>query len=79
MTWAFALCVPYMFNADEGNLGGKIGFVFVGFCVVGFVLSWLEIPETKDITYAQIDHMFQQRIPTRRFKDESVREIPLDK
>ncbi|KAL2851271.1 general substrate transporter [Aspergillus pseudodeflectus] len=78
-TWAFTLCVPYMFNADEGNLGGKIGFVFVGFCVVGFVLSWLEIPETKDITYAQIDHLFQQRIPTRRFKDESVREIPLDK
>ncbi|KAK3896918.1 hypothetical protein C8A05DRAFT_39535, partial [Staphylotrichum tortipilum] len=24
MTWVFSFCVPYMFNADQGNLGGKI-------------------------------------------------------
>jgi hypothetical protein len=68
MTWAFSLCVPYMFNADQGNLGGKIGFVFFGFCVVGFVLSWIEIPETRNITYAQIDYLFQTNTPARKFK-----------
>ncbi|PKS08729.1 hypothetical protein jhhlp_004782 [Lomentospora prolificans] len=69
MTWVFALCVPYMFNADQGNLGGKIGFVFFGFCIVGFVLSYLEIPETKDITYATINHLFQTGTPARKFKN----------
>lgn len=69
MTWVFALCVPYMFNADQGNLGGKIGFVFFGFCIIGFVLSYLEIPETKDITYATINHLFQTGTPARKFKN----------
>uniref|UniRef100_A0A0D2XLX2 Major facilitator superfamily (MFS) profile domain-containing protein n=1 Tax=Fusarium oxysporum (strain Fo5176) TaxID=660025 RepID=A0A0D2XLX2_FUSOF len=75
MTWAFALCVPYMFNADQGNLGGKIGFVFFGFCVIGFVLTWIEIPETKNITYAQIDYLFQTKTPAPKFKERSTTAI----
>lgn len=68
MTWLFSFTVPYMFNADAGNLGGKIGFVFAGFCAIGFVLTWIEIPETKDVPYAQIDYLFQVNTPTRAFK-----------
>jgi SP family general alpha glucoside:H+ symporter-like MFS transporter len=68
MTWIFSFCVPYMFNSDQGNLGGKIGFVFLGTCVIGFGLSWREVPETKDVTYAHLDYMFQKRAPTREFK-----------
>ncbi|KXJ85381.1 general substrate transporter [Microdochium bolleyi] len=68
MTWIFSFTVPYMFNADAGNLGGKIGFVFSGFCILGFALSWLEIPETLNVTYAHLDYLFQQNIPTRAFK-----------
>ncbi|KAL9567770.1 hypothetical protein ACKAV7_008073 [Fusarium commune] len=75
MTWAFALCVPYMFNADQGNLGGKIGFVFFGFCVIGFILTWIEIPETKNITYAQIDYLFQTKTPAPKFKERSTTAI----
>ncbi|KAH7481082.1 hypothetical protein FOMA001_g8732 [Fusarium oxysporum f. sp. matthiolae] len=75
MTWAFALCVPYMFNADQGNLGGKIGFVFFGFCVIEFVLTWIEIPETKNITYAQIDYLFQTKTPAPKFKERSTTSI----
>ena len=67
MTWVFSFCVPYMFNADQGNLGGKIGLVFCGFCMIGFVLSWIEIPETKNVTYVQLDSLFQQLTPTRAF------------
>jgi hypothetical protein len=67
MTWLFSFCVPYMFNSDEGNLGGKIGLVFCGFCMIGFVLSWFEIPETRNVTYAQLDYLFEQGTPTRAF------------
>ncbi len=67
MTWVFSFCVPYMFNADQGNLGGKIGLVFAGFCVIGFVLSWIEIPETKNVPYAKLELLFQLNTPTRAF------------
>lgn len=53
--WVFSFVVPYMFNADEGNLGGKIGFVFVGLGLIGILLAWLEIPETRNKSYAQLD------------------------
>ncbi|KAH6962396.1 hypothetical protein BKA56DRAFT_622945 [Ilyonectria sp. MPI-CAGE-AT-0026] len=69
MTWVFALCVPCMFNADAGNLGGKIGFVFAASCAIGFGLAWLEIPETKDLIYAQIDDLSKQGTPTRQSKN----------
>jgi hypothetical protein len=78
MTWAFSLCVPYMFNSDQGNLGGKIGFVFCGFCVIGFVLSWIEIPETKDISYARIDALFHARAPAQKFKAMSQDRLTVD-
>ncbi|EEY19513.1 maltose permease MAL61 [Verticillium alfalfae VaMs.102] len=72
MMWAFNFVVPYMFNADQGNLGGKIGLVFAGFCVVGFVVSFFEIPETKDITYGRINELFQTRTPARKFRAMAV-------
>lgn len=80
MSWAFNLTVPYMFNADQGNLGGKIGFVFAATCVIGFALSWLEIPETRNISYAHIDYLFNKGTSTRNFKKEtrSVTEIIVD-
>ncbi|KAG7130481.1 General alpha-glucoside permease like protein [Verticillium longisporum] len=72
MMWAFRFVVPYMFNADQGNLGGTIGPVFAGFCVVGFVVSSFEIPETKDITYSRINELFQTRTPAREFRAMAV-------
>ncbi|KAM0595797.1 hypothetical protein ACHAPN_005015 [Verticillium nonalfalfae] len=72
MMWAFNFVVPYMFNADQGDLGGKIGLLFAGFCVVGFVVSFFEIPETKDITYGRINELFQTRTPARKFRAMAV-------
>ncbi|KAJ1327003.1 MFS transporter SP family general alpha glucoside:H+ symporter [Microdochium nivale] len=77
MMWIFNFSVPYMFNADAGNLGGKIGFVFAGFCIIGYVLSWLEIPETLNLTYAEIDYLFQQNTPTRAFKKSAAAQTDL--
>lgn len=69
-SWAFNFTVPYMFNADEGNLGGKIGFIFAAFSIIGFVCSWFFIPETKTKTFAEIDYLFECKTPTRAFKND---------
>ncbi|KAL3448012.1 general substrate transporter [Aspergillus insuetus] len=67
MSWVFNFCVPYIYNMDQGNLGGKTGFVFCGTCFIGFALTWLEIPETKSISYARLNYLFQRGTKTREF------------
>ncbi|KAI1608898.1 hypothetical protein EDD36DRAFT_469215 [Exophiala viscosa] len=60
--------VPYMFNVDEGNLGGKIGFIYFATCAIAVVVLYFEMPETKDMTYEQLDHLFERKVPARKFR-----------
>jgi hypothetical protein len=46
-SWLFNFVVPYMFNTDQGNLGGKIGFIFAGLCAFSVVVVYFEFPEMK--------------------------------
>ena len=66
-SWAFNFFVPYMFNADEGNWGGKTGFFFAGLSLAAAVVLYLELPEMKSRTYMQLDEMFENHIRTRQF------------
>lgn len=65
LMWAFVL--PYMFNPDEANMGGKVGFVFGGLCVPCIVFLWWYQPETKGRSYEELDEMFMKKIPARQF------------
>jgi MFS family permease len=67
-SWLFNFVVPYMFTPDEGDLGGKAGFIFAGLSFAGFVLIWFEIPEMKNRTATELDEMFEQKLATRKFK-----------
>ncbi|CZR61790.1 related to maltose permease [Phialocephala subalpina] len=67
--WLFNFTVPYMFNVDAGNLGGKVGFIFSFLSVCAFFIVFFEIPEMKNRTFAVLDEMFEKRLPTRKFKD----------
>jgi MFS transporter, SP family, general alpha glucoside:H+ symporter len=66
-SWLFNFTVPYMFDADQGNLGGKCGFVFFALCVIGVTVIFFEIPEMKNRTYAELNTLFESRVPTRKF------------
>jgi len=61
------VAVPYIYNTDAGNLGGLTGFVFLATCLIAFAILWLELPDTKDLTYAQIDERFEMHVPARGF------------
>ncbi|KAJ6022778.1 uncharacterized protein N7446_013130 [Penicillium canescens] len=67
-TGVFAIILPYIYNADEGNLRAKTGFVMAGFAAVGIIISWLTVPEMKGRTPMEIDRMFALKLPTRAFK-----------
>lgn len=63
--WSFVL--PYLFNPDKANLGGKVGFIFAGLAMPCAVLLWLYQPETKGRSYAALDELFVMKVDARRF------------
>ncbi|KAL1952465.1 hypothetical protein VTO42DRAFT_5292 [Malbranchea cinnamomea] len=58
-TGIFNIVLPYIYNHDQGDVRAKTGFVYAVFCLIGFVLSWLTIPEMKGRTAMEIDRMFE--------------------
>ncbi|KAM0325776.1 hypothetical protein ACHAQA_007078 [Verticillium albo-atrum] len=63
--WSFSL--PYAINPDQGNLEGKIAFVFGSVLACAAVFVFFMIPETKSRTYMQIDELWDRGIAPRRF------------
>ena len=65
---AFGISLPYAYNADEGNLRAKTGFVFAALCSLSWFITWRFVPEMKERSAVEIDTMFEHRLPTRTFK-----------
>lgn len=67
--WVFAFVSPYMYSpgAGNGNLGAKTGFVFMGLSFMASVIAYFVIPETKGLSYAQIDYLFENKTRTHDF------------
>lgn len=63
--WSFSL--PYAVNPNEGNLGGKIAFLFAGVMVPVVVFTYFFIPETKNRSYAEIEELWVSRTPARKW------------
>ncbi|KAL4973104.1 general substrate transporter [Aspergillus desertorum] len=53
------IALPYIFNDDEGALGAKTGFVYMGFCILSLAVAWRIVPEMKDKTAMEIDWIFE--------------------
>ncbi|KAK9233808.1 putative general alpha-glucoside permease [Lipomyces kononenkoae] len=59
--------VPYMINPDAGNLGGKVGFIFLGTGLVAAVGGWFLYPETKGIPFEILDELYTSKVAPRHF------------
>ncbi|EFY92304.1 hypothetical protein J3458_000907 [Metarhizium acridum] len=68
----FGFFSPYLYNADAANLKSKIGFIFAGLCAIAGVASYFHIPEMKGRTPAEIDGMFEAKLPAKEFKTWAV-------
>ncbi|KAI1504748.1 general substrate transporter [Biscogniauxia marginata] len=60
--------MPYLINPDQANLGGKICFVFFAPSVPMCVYLYFCLPEMKGRNYVELEEMFQNRVPARKFK-----------
>ncbi|SPO07216.1 uncharacterized protein DNG_09910 [Cephalotrichum gorgonifer] len=65
MGWSIA--IPYLVNAENANLGPKVGLVFFAPSVCFAVVAFFMIPETKGKSFQQLDQLFEARTPARRF------------
>ncbi|EMC93272.1 hypothetical protein BAUCODRAFT_125144 [Baudoinia panamericana UAMH 10762] len=63
---------PYMLNPAAWNWGAKAGFFWAGMTALCILWTWFRLPETKGLTFAEIDTLFEQRVPARRFKKTDV-------
>lgn len=66
--WLFSFITPYMYNVDAGNLGARTGFIYGGLAAVYFVAAYWIVPETKSLSIAEIDWLFENKVPSRKFQ-----------
>lgn len=59
----FGYTTPYMLAAWSL----KTGFFYAGTAFVSLIIFYFTIPETKGRSYAELDDLFQRRIPARQF------------
>ncbi|KAK5129742.1 hypothetical protein LTR08_002918 [Meristemomyces frigidus] len=58
---------PYLINPTEANLKGKTAYFWFGTAVLASVWAFFRLPECAGRTYEELDVMFHQNVPTRKF------------
>ena len=58
---------PYFLNPGQWNLKGYTGFVWGGTALLTFIWAYFRLPETKDRTFGEIDILFANKVPARKF------------
>lgn len=64
--------IPYMLNPSAWNWKAKAGFFYAGLCALCLVWTFFRLPEPKGRTYAELDILFKQGVPARKFRETVV-------
>ncbi|KAM6507048.1 hypothetical protein FALCPG4_018438 [Fusarium falciforme] len=65
--------VPQMLNPTVWNLKGKACFVYTGTAFVCLIWCYFRLPETKLLSYLELDILFEKRAPTATFRELQIR------
>ena len=63
---------PYQLNPTAWNWSAKTGFFWAGGCLISVAFAYFYVPETKGRTTAEMDILFERKIPQRHFAKEPV-------
>ncbi|TID25418.1 MFS general substrate transporter [Venturia nashicola] len=64
----FSIVLPYVYNPDAGNAKGKVGFLFMGLCIIAATITWLWVPEMSGLSPQAIDDKFEMGIGAREWE-----------
>ncbi|KAJ9633278.1 Hexadecenal dehydrogenase [Knufia peltigerae] len=59
---------PYLFQKQHADLGAQVGFIYGAFGVLGIVWGYFCLPELTGRSLEEINEMFEERVPLRKFK-----------
>ncbi|RMJ21349.1 MFS alpha-glucoside transporter [Aspergillus sp. HF37] len=68
---------PRMLSAQSWDWGAKAGLFYAGTNLVCNIWCWFRLPETKDRSFGEIDLLFENRVPARKFKHTIVDQFAL--
>lgn len=63
---------PYMLNPTEWNWKGKTAFFWSGFAALCCVWIYFRLPEPTNLTYGELDKLFEARVPARQFQKAAI-------
>jgi MFS transporter, SP family, sugar:H+ symporter len=66
--WLVSFTAPYFINPADLNWGPKYGYIWFGTNLVNMIFVLIFLPETKDRTLEEIDEMFYNKLPARKFR-----------
>ncbi|KAF4455949.1 MFS maltose permease [Fusarium austroafricanum] len=61
------IVAPYLLNPSEANLQGKAALPAAGLTLMLLTWTYFRLPEVKGMTAETLDHLFHNRVPTRKF------------
>lgn len=64
--------MPRMIGVNSWNWGAKTGLFWAGFCLVIFIWAFFRLPEPKGRTYGELDILFHNKVPARKFSKTKV-------
>ncbi|KAJ9660521.1 hypothetical protein H2198_002457 [Neophaeococcomyces mojaviensis] len=56
-------------NSLSWNMKGKANFIWIGTCLLCLVYCYFRVPETRGLTYHELDILFEKRADARKFAD----------
>ncbi len=68
---------PYMLNPTAWNWGAKTGFFWAGLNSICFIYAYFRLPEPKGRSFAELDLLFEKKIPARKFAETEVNPFDL--
>ncbi|KAH8820691.1 general alpha-glucoside permease [Xylogone sp. PMI_703] len=72
------IITPRMLNPLAWNWSAKAGFFWAGLCAICFIWSYFRLPEPKGRTYGELDVLFENHIPARKFASTDVDQFSAD-
>ncbi|KAI1842477.1 hypothetical protein JX265_013734 [Neoarthrinium moseri] len=69
------IITPPMLNPTAWNWGAKSGFFWAGTCALCLIWTFFRLPEPKGRTYAEIDVLFENKVPARHFSSATIDEL----
>ncbi|KAH7109360.1 hypothetical protein EDB81DRAFT_769197 [Dactylonectria macrodidyma] len=64
---------PQMLNPTAWNLKGKVCFVYASTAFLCLLWCYYRLPETKKLSYLELDILFEKRAPTKKFRQLQTR------